>query len=69
MDTPSVDPQTLAGDPIAHAAQNEAQAELYAAACEAMRLLQSRQHVPAEYLDGREHKVLRQLRDAIRTNS
>jgi len=46
------------------------QEELLAAACEAMRLLQSRQqHTPAEYLDGREHKVLRQLRDAIRTNS
>lgn len=66
MDTRSV----AAGDPLAHAAQTKAQEELYAAACSAMRLLQSRQqHTPAEYLDGREHKVLRQLRDAIRTNS
>jgi hypothetical protein len=65
----SVDPTTLAGDPIAHAAQNEGQAELYAAACEAMRLLQSRQqHTPEEMLDGRERKVLQRLRAAIRVN-
>ena len=67
MDTTRIPP---AGDGIYAAAQTKAQEELYAAACSAMRLLQSRQqHVPAEYLDGREHKVLRQLRDAIRTNS
>ena len=41
--------------------------ELLAAACAAMRLLQDRQqHVPEEMLDGRERRVLRQLRDAVR---
>jgi hypothetical protein len=41
--------------------------ELLAAACSAMRLLQDRQrHVPEEMLDGRERRVLRQLRDAVR---
>jgi hypothetical protein len=59
-----------AGDPIAHAAQVKAQEELLAAACEAMRLLQSRQqHVPEDHLDGRERRVLRQLRAAIRAAS
>jgi hypothetical protein len=40
--------------------------ELFAAACEAMRLLQDRQaHTPEEMLDPRECKVLRQLRRAV----
>jgi hypothetical protein len=66
----SVDPTTLAGDGIAHAAQIKAQEELLAAACEAMRLLQDRQaQTPEEHLDGRERRVLRQLRDAIRATS
>ena len=59
-----------AGDPIAHAVQIKAQEELLAAACEATRLLQDRQaHTPEEMLDGREHRVLRQLRDAVRRAS
>jgi hypothetical protein len=63
MDTTSV----AAGDPIAHAAQTKAQEELYRAACAALRLLQDRQaHTPEEMLDGRERKVLRQLRAAVR---
>ena len=42
---------------------------VFAAACEAMRLLQSRQaHTPEEMLDPRERKVLRQLRDAVRAS-
>ena len=62
MDTRSV----AAGDPIAHAAQIKTQEELLAAACEAMRLLQSRQqHAPEEHLDGGERRVLRQLRAAM----
>ena len=70
VDTPSVDPKTLAGDPVDYAAKIKAQEELYRAAVVAMHLLQSRQqHTPAEYLDGREQKVLRQLRDAIRASS
>ena len=41
--------------------------ELLAAACKVMRLLQDRQaHTPIEMLDGRERKVLRQLRSAVR---
>jgi hypothetical protein len=41
-----------------------------AAAAAAMRLLQDRQaHTPAEMLDPRERKVLRQLRDAVRAAS
>jgi hypothetical protein len=59
-----------AGDPIAHAAQIKAHEELLAAACEAMRLLQDRQqHMPEELLDGRERRVLRVLRTAIRRAS
>jgi hypothetical protein len=43
--------------------------ELLAAAAAAMRLLQDRQaHTPAEMLDPRERKVLRQLRDAVRAS-
>jgi DNA-binding NarL/FixJ family response regulator len=44
--------------------------ELLAAAAAAMRLLlQDRQaHAPAEMLDPRERKVLRQLRDAARAS-
>ena len=42
-------------------------AELLAAACEAMRLLQDRQaHTPEEMLDPREIRVLRLLRSAVR---
>ena len=42
--------------------------QLFAAACEAMRLLQDRQaHVPEEMLDPRERKVLRLLRSAVRS--
>jgi hypothetical protein len=66
VDVPSV----AAGDPIAYAAQQQAQEELLEAACECMRFLQSRQqHTPAELLDGREAKVLRQLRRAVRQAS
>jgi hypothetical protein len=66
VDTRSV----AAGDPTAYAARIKAQEELYRAAVVAMRLLQDRQaHTPEEHLDGRERKVLRQLRDAIRANS
>jgi hypothetical protein len=44
--------------------------ELLAAAAAAMRLLQDRRaHTPAEMLDPRERKVLRQLRDAVRAAS
>jgi hypothetical protein len=65
----SVDPTTLAGDPIAHAAQIKAQEELYRAAVVAMRLLQDRQqHTLEEQLDSRERKVLQQLRDAVRAS-
>jgi hypothetical protein len=43
--------------------------EFLAAAAAAMRLLQDRQaHTPAEMLDPRERKVLRQLRDAVRAS-
>ena len=43
--------------------------ELLAAAAAAMRLLQDRQaHTPAQMLDPRERKVLRQLRDAVRAS-
>ena len=70
MDTPSVDPQPLAGDPVAYAAHQQVQEELYRAAVAAMRLLQDRQqHTPEEHLDARERKVLGQLRDAIKANS
>ena len=41
--------------------------QLFAAACEAIRLLQDRQaHTPQEMLDPREIRVLRSLRTAIR---
>jgi hypothetical protein len=67
VDTPSIDPQTLAGDPVAYAAHRQVQEELYRAAVAAMRLLQDRQHhTPEEHLDSRETTVLRQLRAAIR---
>ena len=70
MDTRSVDPQTLAGDPVDYAARIKAREELLAAACEAMRLLQDRQaHAPEEHLDGRERRVLWQLRVAIKATS
>ena len=70
MDTPSVDPKTLAGDPVDYAAKIKAQEELYRAAVVAMRLLQDRQaHTPAEMLDDRERRVLRQLRAAIRATT
>jgi hypothetical protein len=63
-----VDTRSLAaGDPIAHAARIKAQEELYRAAVVAMRLLQDRQaHTPEEHLDGRERRVLRALREAVR---
>jgi hypothetical protein len=42
-------------------------AELLAAACEAMRLLQDRQaHTSQEMLDPRETRVLKRLRSAVR---
>ena len=70
MDTPSIDPQTLAGDPVAYAAHRQVQEELYRAAVTAMRLLQDRQqHTPEEMLDSRERKVLGQLRAAVRSAS
>jgi len=60
----------LAGDPVAYAAHQQVQEELYRAAVAAMRLLQDRQqHTPEEHLDARECKVLGQLRDAIKANS
>ena len=44
--------------------------ELLAAAAAGMRLLQDRQaHTPAEMLDPRERKVLRQLRDSVRASA
>jgi hypothetical protein len=64
----SVDPTTLSGDPFA--AQPHRDDELLRAAAAAMRLLQDRQaHTPAEMLDGRECRVLRQLREAVRRAS
>jgi hypothetical protein len=40
---------------------------VFAAACEAMRFLQSRQaHTPEQMLDPRETRVLKQLRSAVR---
>ena len=65
----SVDPTTLAGDPFA-AQPHHHDDELLRAAAAAMRLLQDRQaHTPEEMLDGRERKVLRQLRAALRATS
>jgi hypothetical protein len=62
VDDFSVTPETRAGDPFAHAGDDD----LYRAACSAMRLLQDRQaHIPEEMLDPRERKVLRQLRAAV----
>jgi len=67
VDTPSVDPKTLAGDPVAYAAHRQVQEDLYRAAVAAMRLLQdNQQHTPEEHLDSRERCVLRQLRAAVR---
>ena len=68
MDTRSVNPTTLAGDPFAAQAEKAwPDDELLRAAAAAMRLLQDRQqHTPEEHLDGRERRVLRQLRAAIR---
>lgn len=58
------------GDGIAYRAEREAQDALLRAACEAMRLLQSRQqHTPEEMLDPRETRILKQLRDAVRRAS
>ncbi len=66
----SVDPTTLAGDPFAAQPHHHDDGELLRAAAAAMRLLQDRQaHTPAEMLDGRERRVLRQLRAAIRATS
>jgi hypothetical protein len=66
----SVDPTTLAGDPFAAQPHDHDDGELLRAAAAAMRLLQDRQqHTPEEHLDGRERRVLRQLRDAIRATS
>ncbi len=65
----SVDPTTLAGDPF-RAQPHHHDDELLRAAAAAMRLLQDRQaHTPEEHLDGRERKVLRRLRDAVRQAS
>jgi hypothetical protein len=70
MDTTSVDPQTLAGDPFAAQPHDHDDDKLLRAAAAAMRLLQDRQqHTPPEMLDGRERKVLRRLRDAVRQAS
>ena len=70
MDTPIVDPQTLAGDPVAYAAHRQVQEDLYLAAVAAMRLLQDRQqHTPEEHLDSRGRCTLRQLRAAARRAS
>jgi hypothetical protein len=66
----SVDPTTFAGDPFAAQPHHHDDGELLRAAAAAMRFLQDRQaHAPAEMLDGREHRVLRQLRDAVRRAS
>ena len=66
----SVDPTTLAGDPFAAQPDHHDDGELLRAAAAAMRLLQDRQqHTPEEYLDGRERRVLRQLRAAVRSAS
>jgi hypothetical protein len=63
VDTPSV----AAGDPIAHAAQKQAQDELLEAAEAALDWLYSRRaHMPEEMLDGREAKHRKALREAIR---
>jgi hypothetical protein len=65
----SVDPTTLAGDPFA-AQPDHHDDELLRAAAAAMRLLQDRQaHTPEGMLDGRERRVLRELRDAVRSTS
>jgi hypothetical protein len=67
MDELTVHHETRGGDGFYAAAHRQVHEELLAAACEAMRLLQDRQaHTPAEMLDGRERRVLRQLRAAIR---
>jgi hypothetical protein len=59
-----------AGDGFYAVDKRQAEAELFAAACEAMRLLQVRQaHTPEEMLDPRETGVLRQLRQTIRKAS
>ena len=65
MDTRRIPP---AGDPFT--ANRAEDSDLYRAACAAMRLLQDRQqHAPEEMLDPRERRVLRQLREAIKTHS
>jgi hypothetical protein len=59
---PTVDTKSLA-----QARASENHGELLAAACAAMRLLQSRQmHTPPKMVDPREERVLRQLRSAVR---
>jgi len=63
------DPFSAKGETPGHGAA-DTRDELLAAAATAMRLLQSRQaHTPEQMLDGRERKVLKQLRNAIRAAS
>ena len=64
----TVDTTSLA--PPGPPGRTDQERELFAAACEAMRLLQSRQaHTPEEHQDPRERKVLRQLRRVVRQAS
>jgi hypothetical protein len=63
----SVDPRTLAGDPIAYAARIKAQEELMQAAEAALRWLYDRRaHLPEELLDHREARHRKALREAVR---
>ena len=66
MDTSSVDPQTRAGDPIAYAAQRQAQEELLDAARFAAHWFRERErHAPANSEFGGEAECEHRLRKAI----
>ena len=61
------DRSLVAGDPIAHAAQEDPQEQLLQAAQDALRLLDRiDQHAPSDMHFGGEGRVRRQLRGAIR---
>jgi len=63
----SLDSQALAGDPIAHAAQRQAEAELLAVSEQVLDWLYDRRaHMPEELLDHREAKHRKVLREAIK---
>jgi hypothetical protein len=66
VDTPIVDPQTLAGDPVAHVTQKQAQEDLLRAAENALCWLENRRnHYPPQMRDGREGAHRKALREAI----